>query len=61
VNPLAEFGGWGWRWGADGRVGVVLRAGEGIQVTRTNGKRFVVTVDDAQTGASVLAGVRSAF
>ncbi|MBF0672349.1 MAG: DUF1648 domain-containing protein [Salinibacterium sp.] len=59
VQPVAEFGGWGWRWGADGRTGVVLRTGEGIQVTRANGKRFVVTVDDASTGAAVLAGVRS--
>jgi hypothetical protein len=55
VNPFAEFGGWGLRYGLDGRYGVVLRAGEAIEVTRTDGRRFVVTIDDAETAASVLA------
>lgn len=54
VNPLAEFGGWGLRIAADGRMGVVLRAGEALQVTRTTGRAFVVTIDDARTAASVL-------
>lgn len=54
VNPMAEFGGWGLRWGPGGRFGVVLRIGEGIEVTRRSGRTFVVTVDDAQTGASLL-------
>lgn len=57
VNPLPEFGGWGWRFTLRGRSGIVTSAGEAIEVTRTNGKRFVVTVDDAATGASVLASV----
>lgn len=57
VNPLPEFGGWGWRVTLQGRSGIITRAGEAIEVTRTNGKRFVVTVDDASTGASVLASV----
>lgn len=54
VNPMGEFGGWGIRWSLDGRFGVVLRTGEAIEVTRVNGKRFVVTVDDAATGAALL-------
>lgn len=54
VQPLREFGGWGLRMGLDGRVGVVLRGGEGLQVTRTGGRRVVVTVDDAATGAALL-------
>ena len=54
VNPMGEFGGWGIRWSVDGRFGVVLRTGEAIEVTRTSGKRFVVTVDDAETGAALL-------
>ena len=54
ANPMGEFGGWGIRWSIDRRFGVVLRTGEAIEVTRTNGKRFVVTVDDAETGASLL-------
>jgi hypothetical protein len=54
VNPVAEFGGWGLRIGADGRMGVVLRTGEALQVTRENGRAFVVTIDDAATAAAVL-------
>ena len=56
VNPTGDFGGWGWRW-TPGRFGVVTRAGEAIQVTRADGRRFVVTVDDAETGAAVLQAV----
>ena len=55
VNPFAEFGGWGYRFGMDGRRGFVLRTGEALEVTRTDGRVFVVTVDDASTAASVLA------
>lgn len=54
VNPLADFGGWGWRWGAAG-TGVVAREGQGILVVLHDGRRFVVTVDDAETGAALLA------
>lgn len=55
VDPFAEFGGWGYRFGLDGRRGIVLRSGDALEVTRTNGRVFVVTVDDAATAASVLA------
>lgn len=55
VNPFAEFGGWGIRWGVDGRFGIVLRTGEGIEVSRENAKTMVVTVDDAATCAAVLS------
>lgn len=55
VNPMAEFGGWGVRRSVDGRFGVVLRTGDALELTRTNGKVFVVTVDDAATAASVLS------
>ena len=54
VNPIGEFGGWGLRIAVDGRMGVVLRTGEALQVTRRNGRVFVVTVDDAATAAAVL-------
>lgn len=54
VSPMAEFGGWGYRVGRGGRVGVVLRTGEGLQVERSVGRSFVVTVDDAATGAALL-------
>lgn len=57
VDPMAEFGGWGLRWGPTGRFGVVMRAGEGIEVRRRSGKTFTVTVDDAPVGASILAAL----
>lgn len=57
VDPPRDFGGYGWRWSGKGRSGVVLRRGEGIEVTAASGKRFVVTVDDAATGAGVLAAL----
>jgi hypothetical protein len=57
VHPSRDFGGWGWRWGGNGRSGVILRAGDAIEVTLLTGKRFVVTVDDAGTGAGVLAAL----
>lgn len=53
VNPMGEFGGWGVR-SAPGRFGIVLRAGAAIEVWRENGRRTVVTVDDAATGAALL-------
>ncbi len=54
VSPFREFGGWGYRVGRGGRIGVVLRAGEALQVERTGGRSLVVTVDDAATGAALL-------
>lgn len=54
VNAMGEFGGWGLRKALDGRFGVILRSGPAIEVARTNGRRFVVTVDDAATGAALL-------
>lgn len=57
VDPFAEFGGWGLRYGLDGRYGVVLRRGAALEVARVGGRRFVVTVDDAHTAAAALAAV----
>ena len=53
VNPVGDFGGWGWRW-AGGRMGIVLQAGSAIEVTRSNGKVLVVPVNDAETAVAVL-------
>ncbi|QEO09722.1 DUF1648 domain-containing protein [Protaetiibacter larvae] len=55
VEPLADFGGWGWRWAPGRSFGVVTRRGEAIEVQRRDGRRFTVTVDDAATGAALLA------
>jgi amino acid transporter len=54
VSPTADFGGWGIRLAPDGAFGIVLGAGEALQITRRNGRRFVVTVDDAATAAALL-------
>ncbi|GAA5150447.1 DUF1648 domain-containing protein [Microbacterium pseudoresistens] len=58
LDPFREFGGWGWRIAVDGRRGVVLRAGEALQVTDTRGRVFVVTVDGASEAATVLESLR---
>ncbi|KZM76277.1 hypothetical protein [Cellulosimicrobium sp. I38E] len=54
VSPMRDFGGWGWRAGRDGAVGIVVRAGESLRVERTGGRALVVTVDDAGTAAALL-------
>lgn len=54
VSPIKDFGGWGWRVGRDGRVGVVLRKGEALLVERTGGRSIVVTVDEPAKGAGLL-------
>lgn len=59
IDPFREFGGWGWRVSTDGRRGIVLRAGDALQVTQTNGRIFVVTVDGASDAAAVLETLRT--
>ncbi|WP_125774962.1 DUF1648 domain-containing protein [Antribacter gilvus] len=54
VHPLRQFGGWGWRVGLAGQVGVVLRGGQGLRVEQTGGRSLVVTVDDARDAAALL-------
>jgi len=54
VRPLVEFGGWGIRAGKGGRVGVIIAKGPALQVRRTGGRIFLVTVDDAERGAALL-------
>ncbi|WP_426595151.1 DUF1648 domain-containing protein [Cellulomonas sp. McL0617] len=54
VRPLRDFGGWGYRVGRQGRVGIVARAGDAVEVRRTGARIVVVTVDDASTGATLL-------
>ena len=59
IDPMREFGGWGWRIGLDGRRGVVLRAGDALQVTHSGGRVFVVTVDGAAEAGAVLETLRA--
>ncbi len=53
VDPVSEFGGWGYRV-RPRRTGVVLRSGEALVVRRDNGHEFAVTVSDAHTAAALL-------
>lgn len=56
-SPMGEFGGWGIRSSLQhpaGAIGVVIRAGEALEVARSGGRKIVVTVDDAATGAALL-------
>lgn len=54
ISPFAEYGGWGLRWTPDA-FGLVMRAGAGVVATRRNGRKFAVTLDDADTAAALLA------
>jgi hypothetical protein len=58
VDPMADFGGWGFRWvigpTRKGRFGVITRRGPGLEVFRRDGRSIVVTVDDPGTAAAVL-------
>ena len=54
VDPLWQFGGWGYRLGMDGRTGFVVRKGPALEVTRGDGARWVVTVDGAEEAAGLL-------
>ncbi|GGH38300.1 DUF1648 domain-containing protein [Microbacterium album] len=56
VDPMGEYGGWGWRFGGNG-IGIVVRRGEGLRVHRRGRSAVTVTVDDADTAASLLRGI----
>jgi hypothetical protein len=58
ISPIADFGGWGIRFGA-GRTGYVVRGGEALEIARTAGRSVVVTVDDAATATALLEGLLS--
>ncbi|MEU1345938.1 DUF1648 domain-containing protein [Streptomyces sp. NPDC005795] len=53
INPLTEYGGWGYRI-RPGRTGVMIRSGEGIVARLADGRDFAVTVDDSATAAALL-------
>lgn len=56
VHGFAEFGGYGVRV-RPGATGIVLRNGDALQVTRKDGRRVVVTVDDAASAAALLSAL----
>jgi hypothetical protein len=55
VSPGADFGGWGIRLAPGRRTGIITRGGAALDVVRRDGSSLVVTVDDAETGAALLA------
>ncbi|NLE78057.1 MAG: hypothetical protein GX610_00470 [Rhodococcus sp.] len=52
ISPT-HWGGWGYRISPQGTA-VLVRSGEGIVMTRNNGRQFAVTIDSAGTGAALL-------
>ena len=59
IAPLGDFGGYGMRFASPGRMGLITRAGEALEVKLANGRTIIITVDDAATSASLLEGLRS--
>lgn len=60
ASPLREFGGWGIRTSLtqpSGTVGVIIRGGEAVDISRSGERRVVITVNDASTGASLLSAL----
>lgn len=53
IEPLSEYGGWGYRI-RPGRTGVMIRSGEGLVARLSGGRDFEVTVDDSATAAALL-------
>ena len=57
VDAFSEFGGWGIRFGLNGRLGIILRSGDALEVKRRKGLALVITVDDAASAAALLNGL----
>nr|MDT0657145.1 hypothetical protein [Micromonospora sp. DSM 115978] len=54
----SQVGGWGYRGLPSGNSTLMIRAGECLVIRRRSGAEFSVTVDDAGTGAALLAALR---
>jgi hypothetical protein len=57
VQALSQYGGWGIRFALNGRIGVIVRSGEALEVHRSRRLDVVVTVDDAGSAAALLNGL----
>ncbi|MFB7169274.1 hypothetical protein ACFCYM_00310 [Streptomyces sp. NPDC056254] len=49
-----HWGGWGYRWRPEKGTAVIVRRGEGFELTLDDGKLFTVTVDDAADAVRVI-------
>ncbi len=47
INPLTDFGGWGYRWGRKGK-GIILAGNRAIVISKAKGKNFVFTTQQEQ-------------
>jgi hypothetical protein len=56
VSPVADFGGWGLRW-LPGQVGVILRGGEALRVSRRDGHTVTITTHDAGRAAGIVEAI----
>ncbi len=53
VTPR-QWGGWGYRWRPEKGTAVVVRRGEGVVLELGDGRKFTVTVDDAEAAVRVI-------
>ncbi len=60
IRPFGEFGGWGTRWMPGTGLGIVMGGGDGIVVTRRDGRIFALSIDDAETAAALLTAAADA-
>lgn len=56
VAPVSDFGGWGLRMG-HGATALVSRAGEALELERTEGRPLVLTVNGAAEAAALLTAL----
>ncbi|MFW0792676.1 hypothetical protein AAFP30_02565 [Gordonia sp. CPCC 205515] len=58
VRAIGDFGGYGYRLCVHGKLkgakGFVLRSGPGLLIGRTDGRREIIVVDDADTAAGLV-------
>lgn len=57
VSAFSDYGGWGIRWNLGGRIGIILRSGQALEVHRRKGLVVVITVDDATSAAALVNGL----
>jgi hypothetical protein len=53
VTPR-QWGGWGYRWRPEQGTAVIVRRGEGIVVIMGDGRKFTVTVDNAESAVRAI-------
>ncbi|HEX4442353.1 MAG TPA: DUF1648 domain-containing protein [Galbitalea sp.] len=57
IRAFSQYGGWGVRFNLAGRIGIILRSGQALEIHRKRGLIVVITVDDATTAAALINGL----